>query len=68
MPNIWERFHKVDKARNRANKGKGLGLSIVRKLVHLHNGKVYAESTPGIGSTFHVILPVYPSEKNNLQA
>ena len=57
IPYIWERFHKVDKARNRAQRGKGLGLSIVRKLVGLHHGQVKVESEPGKGSTFFVILP-----------
>ncbi len=58
LPYIWERFYKVDKARNRANRGKGLGLAIVRELVHLHQGEVKVESTPGEGSTFSVILPL----------
>lgn len=57
LPYIWERFYKVDKARDRANKGKGLGLAIVRELVHLHHGQVKVESIPQKGSTFFVILP-----------
>ncbi len=60
IPYIWERFHKVDKARNRAHKGKGLGLAIVRELVHLHHGQVEVDSAPGKGSTFSVILPLKP--------
>jgi signal transduction histidine kinase len=58
LPHIWERFYKVDKARNRAHKGKGLGLAIVRELAHLHQGRVSVESEPGKGSTFTVILPL----------
>ena len=61
IPYIWERFYKVDKSRNRANKGKGLGLAIVRELVHMHHGEVSVESIPGEGSTFSVILPLLPS-------
>ncbi|MEW5921473.1 MAG: HAMP domain-containing sensor histidine kinase [Bacillota bacterium] len=57
IPYIWERFYKVDKARNRAHKGKGLGLAIVRELVHLHHGQVKVDSIPEKGSTFSVILP-----------
>ena len=57
LPHIWERFYKVDKARSRANKGKGLGLAITRELVHLHRGNVSVKSTPGKGSAFYVHLP-----------
>ena len=68
IPQIWERFHKVDKARNRANKGKGLGLSIVRELVHLHGGQVKVESTPGKGSTFSVMIPVQEAKSRRQEA
>ncbi|MCW3489889.1 sensor histidine kinase [Dethiobacter alkaliphilus] len=62
IPYIWERFYKVDKARNRANKGKGLGLAIVRELVHMHNGEVAVKSTPGEGSAFSVVIPIEQKE------
>jgi signal transduction histidine kinase len=62
IPHIWDRFYKVDKARNRAHKGKGLGLAIVRELVHLHNGHVSVNSVPGKGSTFTVMLPASQQE------
>lgn len=58
IPYIFERFYKVDKSRNRTNRGKGLGLAIVKELVHLHGGRVSVESMPGEGSTFYVNLPV----------
>ncbi|NLP18547.1 MAG: cell wall metabolism sensor histidine kinase WalK [Firmicutes bacterium] len=65
LPHIWDRFYKVDKARNRAQKGKGLGLAIARELVHLHHGRVTASSTPGRGSSFSVLLPAFfPPEQN----
>ncbi len=57
IQHIWDRFYKVDKSRNRAHRGKGLGLCIVKELVNLHNGQVSVESTPGEGSTFYVSLP-----------
>jgi signal transduction histidine kinase len=65
LPHIWERFHKVDKARDRANRGKGLGLAIVHRLVQLHHGRVEVESELASGSTFSVILPVGKAEKKS---
>lgn len=51
---IFERFYKVDKSRS--NEGSGLGLPIVKRIVELHNGKIYFESTLGVGTTFIVEL------------
>ncbi len=55
---IFERFYRVDKARSRLAGGTGLGLSLVRHAVQLHEGSVAVESEPGVGSTFRVQLPV----------
>jgi signal transduction histidine kinase len=57
LVNIWERFYKVDKSRSRRGTGTGLGLSIVRKIIEMHDGKVSAESEPGHGAVFTVSLP-----------
>lgn len=54
---IFERFYKVDKARDRSIGGNGLGLSLVKKIVDLHSGQVAVNSAPGEGSTFTVTLP-----------
>lgn len=53
---VWERFHKVDRARTRGLGGTGLGLAIVRQIVEAHGGKVGLKSTPGRGSTFSFTL------------
>lgn len=55
---LFERFYKVDKARTRTDKSTGLGLSIVKRIVALHDGTVTVESTLGKGSTFCVTLPL----------
>ena len=57
MPRIFERFYRVDKARSRELGGTGLGLAIVKHIVHGHNGRLHVESTPGVGSTFSIMIP-----------
>ena len=56
LPRIFERFYKVDKARN--TEGSGLGLAISRHIIDLHGGKLWAESVEGEGSTFFFTLPL----------
>ncbi|MBS4030206.1 MAG: HAMP domain-containing protein [Clostridiales bacterium] len=56
---IWDRFHKVDRARTRSLGGTGLGLSIVKQIVDAHGGTVGLYSTLGAGSTFHFSLNKY---------
>ncbi len=54
---IFDRFYQVDSASTRRVGGSGLGLSICRAIVEAHHGEIWAESQPGIGSTFHFTLP-----------
>jgi signal transduction histidine kinase len=54
LPQIFEPFFTTRSERG----GTGLGLAVVRSLVQAHGGEVWAESTPGEGSRFYVILPV----------
>jgi signal transduction histidine kinase len=58
LPNIFERFYRVDKSRARATGGSGLGLTIARRLVEAHGGEIRAASEPGQGSRFTFTIPV----------
>ncbi len=55
---IFERFHRVDRARGRDTGGTGLGLAIVRHVAENHDGEVTVDSVEGEGSTFTMSLPV----------
>lgn len=58
---IFERFYRVDPARSRETGGTGLGLSIVKHVATNHGGEVKVWSSPNVGSTFALRLPIYSS-------
>lgn len=58
LPRIFERFYKADRARTKGG-GTGLGLSIARHIVEAHGGKIWVESEPEKGSTFHFTIPIF---------
>ncbi len=66
LENIWQRYYKVDKIHRRSASGSGLGLSIVREILDLHNARYGVQSKPGAGSTFWFELPIYDEEENKL--
>ncbi len=61
LSRIFERFYQVEKSRMRSDGryGSGLGLAIVQELVHMHHGRVLAQSEVGQGSLFIVRLPLH---------
>ncbi len=59
LPFIFDRFYRVRSERTVT--GTGLGLYICKQIIHAHRGKIWAESTPGQGTTFFIELPINSS-------
>ncbi|MFB9758283.1 ATP-binding protein [Ectobacillus funiculus] len=57
IPHIFDRFYRVDKARNRETGGAGLGLAIAKRIVDSHRGNIDVVSKEGEGTSFTVTLP-----------
>ena len=68
MKVIFERFRQVNKSFVRSHEGSGIGLSLVKSLVEIHGGKIWAESEEGNGSEFYIELPknYFACEKNEI--
>jgi two-component system, OmpR family, phosphate regulon sensor histidine kinase PhoR len=54
---VFERFYKVEKSRNRTLSGSGLGLSITKKIIDMHEGSIQVQSKLNEGTMFTVTLP-----------
>lgn len=60
LPHVFDRFYRVDEARARQDGGSGIGLTIAKKLVEAHKGKIWVESGGrGEGAYFSFSLPLY---------
>ena len=57
LPNLFERFYRVDKSRSKKTGGMGIGLSITKAIVEKHGGRIYAENREGGGTRFVMVLP-----------
>lgn len=64
LPLIFNYLYRADKARTQG--GYGLGLSIARRAIELHNGTIHVESEVGIGSTFIIKLPTYREQERHI--
>jgi signal transduction histidine kinase len=65
LEHIFDRFQQGDASDSRALGGTGLGLTICRRIITQHGGKIWATSAPGEGTTVHFTLPTRP--KMNLR-
>lgn len=62
---IFDRFTQIDSSLSRNREGSGIGLSLVKSLIELHNGKIYLESELDKGATFTFELPVVTVEETS---
>ena len=59
LPYIFERFYRTDTSRNSATGGSGIGLSIVKKIIEEHGGKIWATSKEGTGTIMYFVIRKY---------
>lgn len=59
LPNIFDRFYRTDASRNSSTGGSGIGLSVVKKIVEEHGGKIWATSREETGTTMYFVLRKY---------
>jgi signal transduction histidine kinase len=67
LPHIFEKFYQADNQRSARASGAGLGLAIAKQIVEAHGGTISCESTPGVGTTFSIVLPVQVTRRTSMQ-
>jgi PAS domain S-box-containing protein len=58
LPNLFQRFQRIDGARRRSHEGSGIGLALVQELVEMHGGSIHVKSTIDVGTEFTLTLPL----------
>ncbi len=66
LEHIFEHFYRADQARSTRTGGSGLGLTIARKIIEGHGGKITVASVVGEGTTFYVALPITSTAGNSV--
>lgn len=64
LPYIFDRFYRTDASRNSATGGSGIGLSIVKKIIEDHGGKIWATSKESIGTVMYFVIRKYQEVSN----
>ena len=67
LPKIFDRFYRTDASRNSSRGGSGIGLSIVKKIIEDHGGRIWATSTEGVGTGMHFELRKYQEAEKDEQ-
>ena len=67
LPYIFDRFYRTDASRNSATGGSGIGLSIVKKIIEDHGGKIWATSKEDSGTTMYFVIRKYQEVTANEQ-
>ena len=65
MPYIFDRFYRTDASRNSSKGGSGIGLSIVKKIMDDHGGKIWVTSKEGIGTVMYLVIRKYQEVPNH---
>ncbi|MGO5052877.1 sensor histidine kinase [Lachnospiraceae bacterium LCP25S3_G4] len=65
LSNIFDRFYRTDASRNSSKGGSGIGLSIVKKIVEEHGGKIWANSKEGTGTVMYFVIRKYQEVPTN---
>jgi signal transduction histidine kinase len=67
LPRIFEKFYQADNQKSASAAGSGLGLAIAKQIVEAHGGRIACDSTPGVGTSFSIALPIIAQRRTSAQ-